>query len=36
MNTVIKITDHLDYYIEKGWTIFPCNPNGKFTTVDGG
>ncbi len=36
MNTVIKTTDHLDYYIKKGWTIFPCNPNGKFTTVDGG
>ena len=36
MNTVIKITDHLDYYIEKGWTIFPCIPNDKYTAMPGG
>jgi len=36
MTTKINNIEYLDYYIEQGWTIFPCAPNEKFTTVGGG
>ena len=36
MTTKINNIEHLDYYIEQEWSIFPCNPNEKFTTVGGG
>ena len=36
MTTKINNIEYLDYYIEQEWSIFPCNPNEKFTTVGGG